>query len=117
MDCKHNFPPCYHPEVECRCFSYADSEDPQNDQFCGYLLPDGKTVRSCSPNCCNGGMGCPGQCRGADPKRPDFVLATDGTPTGITTLLSPERILTFENIVKLLVVLCIISSISLFIKA
>lgn len=116
MDCG-NLPPCHHPETECRCFTYSDSDEPEKDQFCGYLLSDGKTIRPCAPNCCNGGMGCPGQCRAPGPKRPDFVLESDGTPRGVTTLLAPERILTFENILKLLVVLCIISTISLFVKA
>ena len=115
MDCK-NLAPCHHPGVECRCFTYADSQNPQGDQFCGYLLSDGKTVRPCAPNCCNDGLGCPGQCRAVDLKRPDFVMESDGTPTGITTALSAERILTFENIIKFLLVLCIISTISLFIK-
>ena len=116
MDCK-NLPPCHHPETECRCFTNYDSENPQGDQFCGYLLSDGVTVRPCAPNCCNDGLGCPGQCRAVAPKRPDFIIETTGKIRGITTMLAPERILTFENMIKLLVVLCIISTLSLFIKA
>ena len=115
MDCR-NLPPCHSPEVECRCFTTSDSSDPSGDQFCGYLLSDGKTVRPCAPNCCNGGLGCPGQCRAVDPKRPDFVLE-DGNVRGISTILSPERILTFENIIKMLIALMAISTLSLFIRA
>ena len=115
MDCK-NLPPCYHPGVECRCF--ADADGPSSEQFCGYILSDGKTIRPCAPNCCNQGMGCPGQCRTA-PKygAPDFVLDSDRKPIGLTTLLPNKRIVVFEHIIKLLLVLCIISTISLFIKA
>lgn len=116
MDCK-NLPPCHHPETECRCFTRYDSENPQGDQFCGYILSDGVTVRPCAPNCCNEGLGCPGQCRGVGPKRPDVVIKGSGRLTGNTIVLRAERILTFENIIKLLVVLCIVSTLSLFIKA
>jgi len=112
MDCR-NLPPCHHPETECRCFA----DGIQGDQFCGYLLTDGVTVRPCAPNCCNDGLGCPGQCRAVGPKRPDMIINGSGELTGNTIALAAERILTFENIIKLLTVLCIVSTLSLFIKA
>lgn len=110
MDCK-NLPPCHHPETECMCFMNEEDE-----QFCGYLLSDGKTIRPCAPNCCNGGLGCPGQCKGVAPKRPDYVIQTDGSVKSNSFLSGTERMLRFENMITLLLVLLVISTLCLFIR-
>lgn len=111
MDCK-NLPPCHHPEVKCMCFL-----NPEGEQFCGYLLSDGKTVRPCAPNCCNGGLGCPGQCKGVAAKRPDYIIdAETGVVHSQGILPGPERLLQFENIITLLLVLLLISTLCLFIR-
>jgi len=110
MDCK-NLPPCNHPETECMCFMNPDGE-----QFCGYMLADGKTVRPCSPNCCNGGLGCPGQCRGVGPKRPDYVIEGDGSIKSKSFFSSAERMMKFDNMITLLLVLLTISTLCLFIR-
>lgn len=111
MDCR-NLPPCHHPEVECMCFM-----NPEGEQFCGYLLADGKTVRPCSPNCCNGGLGCPGQCKGVAPRRPEYVIDSEtGTVRSQSVLPGFVRLAKFENIITLLLVLLLISTLCLFIR-
>lgn len=111
MDC-NNLPPCYHPEVKCMCFM-----NPAGEQFCGYLLSDGKTVRPCAPNCCNGGLGCPGQCRGVAPKRPDYTIVSEtGGVESNSVFPGFVRIKKFENIITLLIVLLLVSTLCLFIR-
>ena len=118
MDCK-NLPPCVGNQEECLCFTDFDSPDPSTNQFCGYIDRDGVTVHPCSQNCCNGGLGCPGQCRGVTAKRPDAVRDLTGKrKTQVNTVFNDhERIIAFENIFKFLVFLLILSSFSLFLRA
>jgi len=118
MDCK-NLEPCIGNREECLCFTDLDSTDPQNNQFCGYLGRDGRTVHPCSKKCCNGGMGCPGECRGVSAKRPDAVRDISGSKkaTVNTIFNDTERIIAFENLFKFLVFLLILSSFSLFLRA
>lgn len=117
MECK-NLPPCYNNDKNCMCFTDSDSTNPEGDQFCGYIGADGETVYPCAANCCNGGLGCPGQCRGVDAKRPDFIrnVVTKGIEY-ITIASEDERLDFFEKVIKLLIALIVISSLSLFIGA
>ena len=115
MDCKR-LPPCVHPETECMCFADSESTNPQSDQFCGYVGPDGQTVYPCHQNCCNGGLGCPGQCQGVDPKRPDGIRTTGSRPQLFSILDTGDRINFFNNVIKLLILLVTISTLSLFIR-
>ena len=116
MECK-NQPPCI-SDVQCMCFADSDSPDPTRDQFCGYVGADGKTVFPCSPNCCNNGMGCPGQCRDVDPKRPDYIRDVKEKIVQSLSIATPEQRLDFfEKVLKILIALIIISTISLFISA
>ena len=116
MEC-NNIAPCIN-DTECMCFADSDSTDPTADQFCGYVGADGKTVFPCSPNCCNKGRGCPGQCRGVEAKRPDFIRDVKEKVVESLTIATPgERLDFFEKVMKLLIALLIISSLSLFISA
>jgi hypothetical protein len=116
MDCK-NIAPCIGNHEECLCFTDLDSPDPASNQFCGYVERDGKTVHPCAPNCCNGGMGCPGQCGGVDPKRPDAVRNVSAPVKYNTILSDKERLTMFENVFKFLIFLLILSVLSLFLRA
>ena len=116
MEC-NNLAPCIN-DKECMCFADSDSPDPQNDQFCGYVGADGTTVFPCAPNCCNKGRGCPGQCAGVEPKRPDYIRDVKERVVHSLTIATPEeRLDFFEKVVKILIALLIISSLSLFISA
>jgi len=115
MDCKR-LPQCVHPETECMCFADSDSSDPASDQFCGYVGRDGETIHPCLQNCCNGGLGCPGQCRGVDPKRPDGTRNIEGKPTGLSILHPEKRLTMFENLFKILILLVVVSTLSLFLR-
>ena len=114
MDCSRN-PPCNYPDNECMCFAYTDSTSPEKDQFCGYLMEDGKTVRACPTKCCNNGMGCPGQCRDVSAKRPDYILDNGDIQKVPSILSGAERLMKFENSITLLLVLLTISTLCLFI--
>ena len=115
MECK-NLAPCVN-ETKCMCFVDSDSPDPTRDQFCGYIGADGKTVFPCAPNCCNNGMGCPGQCRDVSPQKPDFVRNVKEKTIQFMTIATPdERLDFFERLLKVLIALLIISSLSLFIS-
>ena len=111
MDCTSL--PCLNTDQECMCFAYEDSTDPTKDQFCGHVTPDGRIV-PCEAGCCNGGMGCPGQCRDAQPKRPDNTRFADKRLLPIFS--ERERLVAFENLFKFLVLLLLLSTVSLFIR-
>jgi len=113
MECK-NFPPCHDFQDECMCFTDENSTDPANDQFCGYIGVDGKTVHMCAPNCCNGGLGCPGQCKGTPAKRPQAVRNTNAA---VTYPQDKERPIVLKNIFIMLIFLLIVSTFSLFLRA
>ena len=115
MDCKRN-PPCNYEDMNCMCFAYSGSTNPTRDQFCGYLMEDGKTVRPCATTCCNGGLGCPGQCRDVDPKRPDYIIEGGDIEKTPTVFSSVERLMKFENMLTLIMVLMLISTLCLFIR-
>jgi len=114
MDCK-SLAPCLDTGKECMCFTYSDSPNPENDQFCGYITPGGG-IMPCEPGCCNGGMGCPGQCREAPPKRPDGVQEGGEAPILNSVLSEASRMVAFENLFKILLFLLFMSSLSLFVR-
>ena len=111
MDCTQ-LDPCINTDKECMCFTYSDSTDPTKDQFCGFIAPDGR-ILPCEPGCCNGGMGCPGQCRDAPPKRPDNTKEGEKL---LTVLSERDRMVAFENLFKFLLLLVVMSTVSLFIR-
>lgn len=111
MDCRI-LPPCHHPEIKCMCFL-----NPEGEQFCGYLLSDGKTIRPCSPNCCNDGLGCPGQCKDIESRRPDYIIDSEtGSIKSHSIFPDYVRLIKFEKIITLLLILVIISTLCLFIR-
>tara|TARA_R110002074_G_scaffold447_2_gene2172 strand:- start:513 stop:860 length:348 start_codon:yes stop_codon:yes gene_type:complete len=114
MDCEA-LTPCVNTGKECMCFTYSNSTDPEKDQFCGYISAGGGIV-ACQPGCCNGGMGCPGQCREAPPKRPDGVQEVGDAPIVTSVLSEKERMVSFENLFKILLLLLLMSTVSLFIR-
>ncbi len=111
MDCKQ-YPPCVRDAMaECMCF--LNEEDGQ--QMCGYVGRDGVTIHSCNPTCCNGGLGCPGQCRGVPPKRPDASYNSDRVIYE-KTFSSSQRLEYLNIIMKFILLLCVVSTLSLFIR-
>lgn len=60
----------------------------EEDQICGYY-DDDNVFYPCGPDCCNNGEGCPGECAGAAPGRPD------------ESYRSPENLLNqFQSIIE-----------------
>ena len=114
MDCELS-PPCARDSTsECMCFLNEDT----NQQMCGYVGRDGTTIHACTPTCCNGGLGCPGQCKGVPPKRPDGTYNPRGNPPKFNAVFNTnERRMVFDAIIKFLIMLCVVSTLSLFIRA
>lgn len=113
MDCQFA-PPCARDSTsECLCFQNEQT----GEQMCGYLGTDGSTVHPCSPTCCNGGLGCPGQCKGVAPKNPDALYNPGKPPKFNAVFDTEERRILFDTIIKFLIMLCVVSTLSLFIRA
>ena len=116
MDCRRlgscpNFP----SEPPCMCYT-VEGENETVEQFCGYLGVDGKTVHACAPTCCNGGMGCPGQCKDSPPKRPDGIILK-GKVKKQKTYKRKERFEFLILLLKFMVILVTVSTLSLFLRA
>ena len=110
MDCNFS-PPCLRDRsAECMCFMNGAT----GDQTCGYLGRDGNTIHSCSPTCCNGGLGCPGQCKGVAPRRPDATY--NGDTVNFHNIYNVgERKGIVNIILNFLLLLAVVSTLSLFI--
>ena len=69
MNCKELS--CSEKTKDCRCYARIDAKDQKKEQFCGYRK--NSFIIPCDAACCNGGEGCPGQCKGVS-ERPPYAI-------------------------------------------